>query len=167
LIQQFSIFLLSIFLIGCVPQNINTPQLTPTSLPSTIAETHDVLVDFFTLLNEGKYDEAEPLYGGSYESLQVFNPEIDPSDHTALWAWACEKRLLQCLKVRSATFQRLEGDTYVFQVEFSNEDSSLFVLGPCCGANETEMPPVSQFEYRVSRTAPGKFTVMELPPYIP
>lgn len=167
MIQQFSIFLISIFLIGCVPQKIETPQLTPTPLLSTIQEAYDVLVDFFTLLNVGNYDKAIDLYGGSYESLQVFNPEIDPSDHTALWAWACEKRLLQCLKVHSAKFQRLEGDTYVFQVEFSNDDGSLFVLGPCCGANETEMPPVSQFEYRVSRTVPGTFTVMEPPPYVP
>ena len=165
--QRLFLLLVLIFLVGCTPQTINTPQLTPTSLPSTMAEAHDVLIDFFTLLNEGKYDEAVTLYGGSYESLQVFNPEIDPSDPVGLWAWACENRLLQCLKVRSATFQRLEGDTYVFQVEFSNEDGSLFVLGPCCGANETEMPPVSQFEYRISRTVPGKFTVMEPPPYVP
>jgi hypothetical protein len=165
--HRFLTLLAILFLTSCVPQTVSTPQLTPTSLPSTIAEAHEVLIDFFTLLNERKYDEADNLYGGSYESLQVFNPEIDPSDHTALWAWACENRLLQCLKVRNATFQRLEGDTHVFQVEFSNEDGSLFVLGPCCGATDTEMPPVSLFEYRVLRTGPGKFTVMEPPPYVP
>lgn len=119
------------------------------------------------LLNTGKYDEAVSLYGGEYEALQVFNPEIEPEDHVALWAWACENQLLQCLQVRSATLQHQEGDTYVFQVEFSNPDGSLFILGPCCGADETEMPPVSQFEYKVARTAEGRFVVMELPPYVP
>ncbi len=58
-------------------------------------------------------------------------------------------------------------DSYIFQVEFSNLDGSLFVLGPCCGANETEMPPVSQFEYTVSRNADHRFVVMNTPPYVP
>ena len=132
-----------------------------------MAEAHDVLVDFLTLLQEKKYAEAVPLYGGEYEALQVFNPEIDPDDHLALWTWACDNLLLQCLEVRSATFKELRGDSYVFQVEFNNPDGSLFVRGPCCGASETEMPPVSQFEYLVSRDADGRFVVMNTPPYVP
>jgi hypothetical protein len=146
---------------------MGTSQPTPTSLPSTASEAHEVLINFFTLLNAGKYEEADALYGGSYEQLQVFNPDVDANDHATLWEKACEMSGLQCLQVRTATFKALQGDTYVFQVEFSNPDSSLFVLGPCCGANETEMPPVSQFEYRISRIAPGKFSVMDLPPYVP
>jgi hypothetical protein len=141
--------------------------LEPTSLPSTMAEAHDVLVNFLTLLNTKQYDEAAPLYGGEYEQLQIFNSEINPADHVALWAWACDNQLLQCLNVRSIIFKELRGDSYVFQVEFSNPDGSLFVLGPCCGANETEMPPVSQFEYTVSRNAEMKFVVMNTPPYVP
>jgi len=74
---------------------------------------------------------------------------------------------LQCLTIRRATFKNLQGDTYLFQVEFNNPDGSLFVLGPCCGANETEMPLVSQFEYKVTRNASGQFVVMDLPPYVP
>lgn len=165
MMQRFSIFLLIILLIGCTPQPINTPE--PTSLPSTAEEAQQALISFFSLLNTKKYDEAVSLYGGSYEQLQIFNPEIDPSDHVALWSWVCESRILQCLTVHTATFKNLQGDTYVFQVEFSNPDGSLFVLGPCCGANETEMPPVSQFEYNVTRNASGQFVVMDLPPYVP
>jgi len=41
----------------------------------------------------------------------------------------------------------LRGDSYVFQVKFNNPDGSLFILGPCCGASETGMPPVSQLKY--------------------
>ncbi len=122
---------------------------------------------FLMLLNEGKYEEATPLYGGEYESLQVFNSQIDPMDHVALWTWACENSLLQCLQVRSAELVHQEGETYVFQVEFTNPDGSLFVLGPCCGANETEMPPQSQFEYTVTKNAEGGFVVMNTPPYVP
>ena len=138
-----------------------------TALPSTMAEAHDVLLNFLTLLNTKQYAAAVPLYGGEYEPLQLSNPEIDPADHVALWAWACDHQLLQCLAVRSATFKELRGDSYVFQVEFSNPDGSLFILGPCCGANETEMPPVSQFEYTVSRNAEHRYVVMNTPPYVP
>ena len=172
MISRFSIFLLTLLLIGCAPQPPNVPTLTPTpvtptSLPSTASEAHDVLVNFLTLLHAKNYTDAAPLYGGEYEQLQVFNTEIDGNDHVALWTWACDHQLLQCLEVRSATFKELRGDSYIFQVEFNNPDGSLFVLGPCCGANETEMPPVSQFEYTVSRNADHRFVVMNMPPYVP
>jgi hypothetical protein len=146
---------------------VNTAQPTPTALPSTASEAYDLLVEFLTLLHVQNYEQAAPIYGGEYESLQVFNPEIDPDDHVALWQWVCDNKLLQCLEVRSATFQRMVGGSYIFQVEFSNPDGSLFVLGPCCGANETEMPPVSQFEFTVARNADGRFVVMNPPPYVP
>jgi hypothetical protein len=166
-VQRFlsAALLVILLLTGC-----NTPQsptATVTSLPSTMAEAHDVLVNFLTLLHTNKYAEAVPLYGGEYEQLQVFNTEIDSADHVALWTWTCDNQLLQCLEVRSATFKELRGDSYIFQVEFSNPDGSLFVLGPCCGANETEMPPVSQFEYTVSRNAEHRYVVMNTPPYVP
>jgi hypothetical protein len=154
-------------LTACAPQVINVPQSTPTSLPSTTGEAYDVLVNFLTRLHTKNYSDAIQLYGGEYEQLQVFNPEIDPNDQVALWAWACDNQLLQCLEVRSATFKELRGGSYIFQVEFSNPDGSLFILGPCCGANETEMPPVSQFEYTVSRNVDHRFVVMNTPPYVP
>lgn len=168
MISRFSILLLILLLISsCAPQPKSTSQLTPTLLPSSASEAHEILINFFSLLNAGKYEEADALYSGNYEQLQVFNPDVDANDHATLWERACKMSGLQCLQVRTATFKSLQGDTYVFQVEFNNPDGSLFVLGPCCGANETEMPPVSQFEYRVSRTAPGKFSIMDLPPYVP
>lgn len=163
----FVILFVTIFLTGCAAQPLSPTQTSPTSLPSTASEAQQVLVDFLTLLNTGNYAEAAPLYGGEYEALQVFNPEIDPDDHVQLWTWVCENQLLRCLEVRSATFQEVIGDSYVFQVEFSNPDGSLFVLGPCCGANETEMPPVSRFEFTVSRNADGRFVILNTPPYVP
>ena len=82
MMQQLSILLLIIFLIGCTPQRINTPE--PTSLPSTAGEAQQTLINFFALLNAEKYAAADSLYGGSYEQLQVFNPDAAPSDHAAL-----------------------------------------------------------------------------------
>ncbi len=158
-------FLLSLTLLlaSCAPQTISAP----TSLPPTTNEAQEVLIQFFDLLNAKQYAEADALYGGEYEQLQVFSSTSDPADHAALWSWSCEFAGLQCLKVRAATFKNLQADTYVFQVEFNNADESLFVLGPCCGADETEMPPVSQFEYHVARDSDGKLKVMDLPPYVP
>ena len=164
--KYFTLLFATIFLVSCAAQPISTLQPTQTSSPEAI-QAADALATFFSLLNEKNYAAAVPLYDGEYESLQVFNPEIDPNDPVTLWTWACENKLLQCLDVRSAGLIHEEGDTYVFQVEFSNPDGSLFVLGPCCGANETEMPPVSQFEYTVMKNAEGKFVVMNLPPYVP
>ena len=126
-----------------------------------------MLVDFLTLLHTRHYVDAVSLYGGEYEQLQVFNTEIDRNDHVALWSWACDHQLLQCLEVRSATFKELRGDLYIIQVEFNNPDGSLFILGPCCGAEETEMPPVSQFEFTVSRNTDRRFVMMNMPPYVP
>ncbi len=167
--QRSLMALLLVVLTACTPTStaVSTVQFTPTSLPSTMAEAHDALVDFLSLLHAGNYGDAVPLYGGEYAQLQVFNPEIDPADHVALWTWAGDHQLLQCLEVRSATFEKLVGDSYIFQVEFNNPDGSLFVLGPCCGANETEMPPMSQFEYTVSRNVEHRYVVMNTPPYVP
>jgi hypothetical protein len=166
-VKRFLLLVLVMVLVGCAPESASTPQSTQTSLPSTASEAYDALINFLTLLQTKNYADAAPLYGGEYEQLQVFNTEIDPNDHVALWGWACDHQLLQCLEVRSATFKELRDDTYIFQVVFSNSDGSLFVLGPCCGANETEMPPVSQFEYAVKRNTDGKFIVMTTPPYVP
>ena len=157
--KRFIFLFLILYLASCRPQRALTA--------SDADEARTPLLNFLTWLNTKQYEKAVPLYGGEYEQLQVFNPQIDPSDHLALWTWVCENQLLRCLEVRSATLKHQEGDTYVFQVEFNNPDGSLFVLGPCCGANETEMPPVSQFEYTVSRNAEGKFVVMNTPPYVP
>src|SRR5215204_3576947 len=153
-----------ILLAGCTPA---TQIPASTSLPSTASEAQEVLIKFFDLLNSKQYAEADTLYGGDYEQLQIFSSDTDPapSGHAKLWADACQLAGLQCLKVRSATFKNLQGDTYIFQVEFSNPDGSLFVLGPCCGATETEMPPVSQFQFTVVRNTEGGLVVMNTSPY--
>jgi hypothetical protein len=144
---------------GCLGQSPATS--------SDADKAQSTLVDFFELLNTRKYQDAVPLYGESYELLQSWNPGVDPSDTIALWKWACESNGLQCLKIRTAILLEEQDDILTFQVEFNNPDGSLFVRGPCCGASETEMPPQSQFEYRISKTADGKFLVMDLPPYVP
>ncbi len=127
----------------------------------------EVLRAFFDHLAQGEYEAAASLYGGSYETLVVFNPDLDPDDYTALWQRGCQVNGLQCLPVRTVTFNEvtLNGE-YIFTVEFSNPDDSLFVLGACCGEHPT-MPHQFQFEYRVVAGSDGSFLILDLPIYIP
>lgn len=124
------------------------------------------LTDYFIALNKGDYAAAVARYGGSYELLKEWNPDIDPQEYAALFERGCTQNGLQCLALRTASLHQRSGDSFVFLVEFSNPDGSLFVRGPCCGASETEMPPVSQFSFTVVK-AEDKFLVQELPVYVP
>ncbi len=136
--------------------------------PSTDSEpARQTLIDFFDCLHNKQYTQADTLYGGSYETPIDHNPGIDPQDHAALWHNVCVINGGQCLTVRTATLKDHHDDTYIFFVEFSNADGSLFVRGPCCGATETEMPSESHFEFRVVRYPDGQFKVMDLPVYVP
>jgi hypothetical protein len=149
-------FLLLILILGaCAPAGDATDRARKT------------LVAFFDLLNQGQYAEADELYGGDYEVLIYYNPALDPGDHAALWRNACTINGAQCLPVRVATLKEQSGDEYIFTVEFNNTDGTLFVLGPCCGATENEMPPVSEFEYRVQKAADERFVVLDPPVYVP
>lgn len=107
-------------------------------------------------------------YAGDYEAIHVFDPSIPVNDHPALLRNACLSSNLRCLAPRSATLKQSPAATeYVFLVEFNNPDGTIFTRGPCCGASETEMPPESAFEFRVVKANDGKFSVLDLPPYVP
>jgi hypothetical protein len=126
------------------------------------------VIDFFALLHEERYQEATELYGGTYDELIYMNPGQDPSDHAALLRNGCTMNGLQCLEVLGTTpTQAGSGTRFVFDVQFKNEDGSLFVLGPCCGATATEMPPLDTFLIAVETTSEGRYVVMDLPVYVP
>jgi hypothetical protein len=135
--------------------------------PPESEQAKQALTDFFKYISQGDYAKADQLYAGDYQTLIDWNPEVDPNNHQMLWENACAMNGLQCLKLRSATLREVKGNEYVFTVEFSNPDGSLFVLGPCCGATETEMPSVSQFDYTIQKDAEGQFKTVDLPVFIP
>jgi hypothetical protein len=124
------------------------------------------LVDYFAALNQGQYSRVIDLYGGSYENLIDMNPQIAQDAYAALWESGCTINGLQCLPVRSAELSEQVDGTFVFTVEFSNPDGSRFVLGPCCGASATEMPPMEQFTYQVVKQD-GRYLVIDLPVLVP
>lgn len=131
-------------------------------------EAGSAVVDFYARLNQGVYDQAAELYGGSYDVLQGFNPNIDPGDQASLLSAGCEFNGLMCLRVLDLTLIHAnEPHKFVFDVAFANPDGSLFILGPCCGATEEIMPPVSGFTVNVACEQDGPCLVLDLPPYVP
>jgi len=164
-ISFFTIIILIIIIWGCVQK----PSINNTPKPSSDQElARQTLYQFFDHLHDGKYQEAVLIYGGEYETIIAQNPDLDPTDHPALFRNACTLNGLRCLKVKTASLEKQISPTdFRFLVEFQNEDGSLFVLGPCCGANATDMPPQSLFLYTVMKDAQGNFLLQDLPVYVP
>jgi hypothetical protein len=120
-----------------------------------------VLIDFLEGLHKGEYEKAAPLYRGTYETMIDHNPSMNPDDHVALLQTACTINGAQCLQVKSASLDRQVSSTeFIFKVEFLNADGTLFVLGPCCGGNETDFPPQSVFYLTVAKIDKDKYVVM-------
>ncbi len=130
-------------------------------------QAEQTLVNFFQALADGDYLAAAELYGGDYEVLRSMNPTISAGDDEALWRAGCELNGLQCLPVlRVLEKRKLSTNEFFFTLEFKDAQGKAFVLGPCCGANAEEMPPISSFEYRVSLKG-GRFSVLDLPVFVP
>ncbi|HEY48332.1 MAG: hypothetical protein AMJ88_05205 [Anaerolineae bacterium SM23_ 63] len=126
------------------------------------------LTAFFSRLHAGGYEQAAALYGGTYDVMIDHNPEIDPDDHAALFRNACTINGAQCLEIGSVVLEEQSALTeFKFAVEFKNDDGSLFELGPCCGATETDQPPQSVFVYTVKKSMADEYVVLEMPVYTP
>ena len=154
------ILLILTVLVACSP----IPHRQSTNLQTA----QDCLESFFSLLSFGAYEQAAFLYGGSYEELRNMNPVIPADEYATLWENACTTNGYQCLPIRQV-LQAYEDESGIFHflVEFKGHaDDELLSVGPCCGADATQMPPRSQFEYTVIRRQ-GKYLVQELPVFIP
>jgi hypothetical protein len=145
-----------------------TTQSSTTGQSDDYQIAQDALASFLAYLHEGKYEDAGRLYGGSYDTMIAHNPGIDSANHPAMLQNACEINGYQCLAVKSIMLDEVVSPTeFTFNVEFINEDGTLFILGPCCGGNETDSPPQSLFNFRVIKDQAENFVVMDMPPYMP
>jgi hypothetical protein len=142
----------------------------PTPTPSTSNElesAREALTSYFSLLHAGRYSEAIKHYGGDYEVLRGWNADVAGDDYATLFERGCTANGLMCLQIGSVvTEEKVSPTESRFMVEFVNDDGTLFMLGPCCGATEEEMPPQSEFTYTVKKVD-DKFLVQELPVYVP
>ena len=127
-----------------------------------------VVQEYLVALAMGDYETAVGHFGGSYETLIGYNPDVDPTNEVLLFERGCTVNGFQCLLVRNVveTAVVLPDGFRVF-VEFSQPDGSLFVQGPCCGATPEEMPPTSQFSFTVLPDEEGILRVTDLPVYTP
>jgi hypothetical protein len=156
-----------VLLTACSGQIALNPTHTPSSPSKDIDLAREILIAYFDDLYIGNYTDAVERYGGGLSQLSEWNPDLNSHDTTALLQAACERQL-QCLPVRQITYAtQTDPSTFKFILEFSNADGTLFVLGPCCGETETEVPPVSQFPCTVVKSQGGNFQVMCLPVYVP
>jgi hypothetical protein len=134
--------------------------------PEQPGDAEQIIRTYFDELSTGDYATAAEFYGGSYEVLQGYNPDVDPEDHAALLQRACEANGFQCLPVRSVSITETTDGDFIAVVEFNNPDGSLFSRGPCCGEDEP-VEPETQFIYRVVQNPGGALQVMDLPVYVP
>ncbi|MGH2582761.1 MAG: hypothetical protein ACRDFQ_07680 [Anaerolineales bacterium] len=160
--QILAFFTITAFLAACAP----APAATDVS---DLEHAQQTLIDFFSLLANGEYEAAAERHSEHsefYEDARRNNPDVDPNDHAALLEAACTFQL-RCLEIREVLGADQVGENqYDFVVNFSNPDGSLFVLGPCCGEDETSMPPVSEFVYRVEKVG-SEFFVLGSSVYVP
>ncbi len=135
------------------------------------ASPRDALVAFFAAISNGDYRTAGSLYGyGVNEAQELVDIVLgwrdgdpawraDPNDFAAVLEKVCTGGFL-CLPLRSIVSEtRISPTETEFVVELTGPDGELFVLGPCCGATETEMPPRRQFTYMVTRDETGSYRV--------
>jgi hypothetical protein len=156
---------LGLFLASCSAPRVYLP---PTKTLGDERRARDTMLAFLQSLHQGSYEQASQLYRGTYDFMIDHNPGLDPDDRAALLENACTINGAQCLQVKSAELDRKPSATeFVFKVEFSNPDGSLFVRGPCCGGSATDFPPQSVFYFTVVKVDEDKFTVMDMPPYAP
>jgi len=141
--------------------------LPPTDIPiETLAR--NAMFDYFANLNNAEYDLAVSHYGGTYEVLHGFNPDLDSQDKAALFQAGCERNGLVCMQIMTAKLtSQPDPLAFVYKVSYRGSNNQEFLLGPCCGATETEMPPVRYFEVTVACDIEEVCKVLDLPPYVP
>lgn len=166
--KRLILILLVFFLSGCQKQSVQPLVPLPDKTPPVESQALMDLINFFVYLNHGKYDEAVAVYGGSYEILQGWNPDLSSEDKAGLLKRGCEQNGLVCLQLYSAELSERPSQTELnYTVTFRNPDNSQFVQGPCCGATEEEMPSFSEFTIHVHCPIGSTCQVLDLPPYVP
>ncbi len=158
------VLLFLLLMAGC----IEIPPQKPAIPPEDPDRPEAAARMFFDALNVGDYQAAADLYGGSYEVLVGMNPDLDPNDGPALLAQGCQFNGFTCLRMGEVlSGEETNPGEYDLVVQFQTASGDIFQLGPCCGADETEMPPVSEFPIRIISDETGALKVLDLPPYVP
>ena len=141
-----------------------------TSIKSEPAKAEEALVSFFMHLNNQDFEKALVLFElngstSSWEWLENFSLPEDRNDKAKVLQRYCEATGT-CLQAEVIEIKKEAADSYNLLVQFQKTDGNTFVLGPCCGASEEEMPPQDKFEFKVKKID-GEFKVITAPIYVP
>lgn len=161
---------LGLTLSGCnnISQNENTNQNIQEKDGFKKAEL--ALVSFFSYLSDQKFEKALTLFEledstNSWEGLESFSLPEDRNNKAKVIERYCEATRT-CLKAKVIETKKETSDTYNLLVQFLNIDGSIFVLWPCCGASEQEMPSQDKFNFKVKKIN-NIFKVTTAPIYVP
>jgi hypothetical protein len=125
------------------------------------------LLAFLSALGQGHYIEATQYYGGSYDQMRTWNPELPPDDHATLWSHACQYNGLQCVgRAEVLNNEQLSQADVRFTVHLLTPSGERLSIGPCCGETEQSMPTQRTFTFTVRRDG-ERYVVLDTPPYMP
>ncbi len=159
---KFVFLTLALFMASCSGNASSNGEVPKSS--SDLAR--QFLIRYFELLHDGRYFEASHFYGGSYEVLQDWNPNVVSSDHATLFQLGCEQNGLMCFEISNFISTEELSNGYRFTVEFTNDAGEILVIGDCCSASDDSVPRQSHFKFTVLESGDG-FLVQELPVYVP
>lgn len=122
-------------------------------------EAEGTLITFLSSLYEKDYEAAAMVYGGDYDQLREWNPDVGPTDLALLWKRGCEQNGLQCMEIRNTDFaSQPDKNTFFFNVWFNNPDRI---------SEFTQLGGTSMFSFTVIKTDQKKYLVMTMPVYTP
>lgn len=116
--------------------------------PETIVQA------YFKSLYDENYNQVIIYYGGTYEELQGYHPQMDGNDRAALFRAYIEITGGQLVKIDSIVkMTEIRADEeYSFELTFIDKEGKSFRGGMI-------------YTYSVKKVD-GQFKVMELPPYL-
>ncbi|WKZ35663.1 MAG: hypothetical protein QY332_18800 [Anaerolineales bacterium] len=138
---------------------------SPAGQEPETANAETAMRTFFKALANGQYSESVTLYGGEYEVLAGWNPDLSPTDYASLWQRGCEQNGLVCMEVLDIVNAIETEGGFDFTVTFKTKDGGLFEFTGCCG--ETLPEPITEYEIGVQRDGNGSYQVLSMPPYVP
>jgi hypothetical protein len=108
---------------------------------------------YFDALNKEDFDSVTRLYGGSYETLQGYNPNIDANNMIELMKSYCTINGGQIVNIdKIVSEEKKSEEEYIFKLTLKNKDGTPFQNG-------------KKYNYTV-KNIEGHFTVLDLPPYL-
>jgi hypothetical protein len=161
----FTIFLCSIVVLtGCS----NTSNKINEQDDLSIAE--NALISFFDHLDSQNFEKALELFelnhsADSWEGLEIFSLPEERDNRAQVLKNYCAATGT-CLKAMVIDTIKENEETYNLLVQFKRADGSIFILGPCCGATEEEMPSQKEFNFKVKKIN-NEFKVITTPIYVP